>query len=284
MPQRRTRYLYVAATIVVGAVACGGQVATAPEGDVPPDADAQDASPLDVSVRPAMDSSATLDVATSDAATWGDASPWTDAAAVSNDATAPDDATSNDGGPEVDAPAGDGAPKLDASADAGADAGADCIDMCTVGDTQCNVYAVESDGGPFTTSLVSNLSTCVLGSSGCTVWGSPTACSAGIACCSCYIAYCGDSGVASHDACIFCPAAPVGTPCMQDSDCGTDACDAISLTCVSNRCHDSRQDGAETDDDCGGGGCPACNVGQRCETNFDCESGHFCALPAHVCQ
>ncbi len=45
-------------------------------------------------------------------------------------------------------------------------------------------------------------------------------------------------------------------------------------------CSDSLQNGAETDVDCGGGTCPACNIGQHCGGAGDCTSG-FCA--ANTC-
>jgi len=80
-----------------------------------------------------------------------------------------------------------------------------------------------------------------------------------------------------------CPACVLGKACIVDTDCGSLACDALKLTCISSPCADHRLDGYETDIDCGGGGCPACNVGQGCLSNFDCVSGHFCNS-GHVCQ
>jgi hypothetical protein len=53
---------------------------------------------------------------------------------------------------------------------------------------------------------------------------------------------------------------------------------------VSNQCVDHRQDGQETDVDCGGPVCNACAVGQKCLTNFDCQSGHVCSAGTHTCQ
>jgi hypothetical protein len=60
--------------------------------------------------------------------------------------------------------------------------------------------------------------------------------------------------------------------------------DGHSLTCVTSQSLDHRQDGTETDVDCGGLTCTACKVGQHCENGFDCQSGHVCVLPEHVCQ
>jgi hypothetical protein len=62
--------------------------------------------------------------------------------------------------------------------------------------------------------------------------------------------------------------------CLRDADCATNACDALSDTCVSNQCADNRQDGNETDIDCGGGGaCPACPYGDKCLVDGDCTTG-----------
>jgi hypothetical protein len=80
-----------------------------------------------------------------------------------------------------------------------------------------------------------------------------------------------------------CPLCELGKSCLVSTDCASRACDAVSSQCVSNQCADHRQDGFETDIDCGGGGCSGCNVGQMCKTNFDCISGHFCN-GIHKCQ
>jgi hypothetical protein len=74
-----------------------------------------------------------------------------------------------------------------------------------------------------------------------------------------------------------CPACALGKGCWSPSDCASTVCDTLTRKCIESQCADHVQDGAETDIDCGGnGGCPACNVGQKCLTNFDCISGHFC--------
>jgi hypothetical protein len=81
-----------------------------------------------------------------------------------------------------------------------------------------------------------------------------------------------------------CPACTTSKKCMADSDCASDACDADSLTCVTNQCADHRQDGNESDVDCGGL-CASCAVGKMCNTSFDCQAGHFCTTATpHVCQ
>jgi hypothetical protein len=81
----------------------------------------------------------------------------------------------------------------------------------------------------------------------------------------------------------FCSSCPLGENCVVDSDCGSLACDAVRLSCVSDQCTDNHADGNEPDVDCGGGNCKGCSVGQKCKSNFDCQSGHFCST-AHVCQ
>ena len=73
-----------------------------------------------------------------------------------------------------------------------------------------------------------------------------------------------------------CPPCALTKGCLVSADCASNACDAIKLVCIGNSCADHRKDGFETDIDCGGGGCGACNVGQTCSSNFDCVSGHFC--------
>jgi hypothetical protein len=70
-----------------------------------------------------------------------------------------------------------------------------------------------------------------------------------------------------------CPRCSNTQACMADGDCASNACDAISNTCIANQCLDHRQDGAETDQDCGGGGtCGACGLGKMCKVNSDCVS------------
>jgi hypothetical protein len=80
-----------------------------------------------------------------------------------------------------------------------------------------------------------------------------------------------------------CPACPLNKGCVVNSDCASRACHAYTLTCVTTTCIDAHLDGYETDIDCGGGGCSACEVGRKCKVNFDCVSGHFCNN-SYVCQ
>jgi hypothetical protein len=84
-----------------------------------------------------------------------------------------------------------------------------------------------------------------------------------------------------------------GDTCTQDSQCekgkvcsnpgssitgSCTACGGTSCSCISGQClpwpacQDQTMDGAETDIDCGGSVCPACNAGQGCAVNSDCSS------------
>jgi hypothetical protein len=87
-----------------------------------------------------------------------------------------------------------------------------------------------------------------------------------------------------------------GQQCVTDCDCATGfACvvdagikqckasltDAAAPDCSSVLiCQNGRQDGAETDVDCGGGFCPGCANGQACTADTDCLGG-YCL--ANVC-
>lgn len=69
-----------------------------------------------------------------------------------------------------------------------------------------------------------------------------------------------------------CPTCANAKACLADSDCTSNACDGVSLTCVANQCSDHRQDGLETAIDCGGGICSACGLGLSCNADADCAS------------
>jgi hypothetical protein len=58
--------------------------------------------------------------------------------------------------------------------------------------------------------------------------------------------------------------------CLVDADCASNACDAVTRTCITDPCADHRQDGQETDADCGGSACPTCSIGQACAVDGDC--------------
>lgn len=82
----------------------------------------------------------------------------------------------------------------------------------------------------------------------------------------------------------LCTPCPTGMGCSIDYDCATTACDAVSRTCLPDPCFDHRQDGVETDVDCGGSVCAArCAVGWSCTNTSDCVSGHVCSI-YHLCQ
>lgn len=77
----------------------------------------------------------------------------------------------------------------------------------------------------------------------------------------------------------------LGKGCLSGADCQSTICNAVTHTCVDSPCSDGKQDGQETDIDCGGGGgCPACAVGQVCGVPADCTSmqcvSNKCAAPA----
>jgi hypothetical protein len=261
-------------SFVVAAGACGGRVGPSPateDAGASEDASKNDASVFDA--RGVRDSRAPLDVTRAPDAPVADRAPPGPEASLEASMDAPVDVFEA----SVDAPIDVGTRE-----DAGQDAATGCIDSCDVGEKQCDYDAVDCEGGP-SVCVIATLSTCMHGSSGCTVWGPATMCSPSYGCCvPCHYAPCFDG---SPTMCEVCPVGPLGGPCMQDADCGSDACDGITETCVGDQCSDRRQDGFETDVDCGGGTCRnGCGVGQRCINSFDCESGHFCALPAHVCQ
>jgi hypothetical protein len=79
-----------------------------------------------------------------------------------------------------------------------------------------------------------------------------------------------------------CPGCGIGQVCLLDGDCKQDACDVLALKCIYDQCADHRQDGSETDVDCGGNVCAPCGYSQHCNSNFDCQSGHVC-MATKVC-
>jgi hypothetical protein len=70
---------------------------------------------------------------------------------------------------------------------------------------------------------------------------------------------------------------PPGTICESDG-----VCDGAG-TCILPSCEDGIRNGQETDIDCGGPDCGACELGQMCNVDSDCQSGFcdsgFCAAP-----
>lgn len=82
----------------------------------------------------------------------------------------------------------------------------------------------------------------------------------------------------------------IGEPCTGGSDCNSSNCEAGSCAPANSACKNGRQDGAETDIDCGGPSCNKCSVAKRCMVDSDCIfgscepraglSGGTCAAPA----
>jgi hypothetical protein len=166
----------------------------------------------------------------------------------------------------------------DASASDAAEASSPCVDTCTLGDQECSLLpqVCTYDDAGFTASCKApgeGIWTCVVGGGGCTVWAPGPACGSTFTCCGgCQQVACD----ASPGLCWSCPAGSDGKPCEQDTDCASNACDAVSHACISDQCADHRRDGLETDVDCGGPLCSACTVGQGCQSNRDCRAGHVC--------
>jgi hypothetical protein len=52
---------------------------------------------------------------------------------------------------------------------------------------------------------------------------------------------------------------------------------------VTDSCKNGKEDGFETDIDCGGRSCAACKQGKKCGSGNDCESGN-CSSDLHICQ
>jgi hypothetical protein len=163
-------------------------------------------------------------------------------------------------------------------------AGGPCNDECTLGNQTCSLLpqVCTYDDAGFTVSCEApgeGTWSCVRGAAGCTVWAPGVAC--GSTCCAgCQEVPC-DAGASSL--CWVCPPASNGNPCEEDSDCTSAACDGVTHQCISDQCADHRQDGQESDVDCGGAYCVKCQVSQRCQGNQDCQPGHICNT-GHVCQ
>jgi hypothetical protein len=80
---------------------------------------------------------------------------------------------------------------------------------------------------------------------------------------------------------VECSRCAAGSSCAIDFDCTSNACDAVSSTCVASQCSDHHRDGNETATDCGGG-CPGCVLGAQCYDDYDCLSA-ACDVVALVC-
>ena len=64
---------------------------------------------------------------------------------------------------------------------------------------------------------------------------------------------------------------PIGADCTEDSQCDSEYC--AEGHCEAPSCVDEDKNGNETDVDCGGPDCEACETGDRCRTNSDCRTG-----------
>ena len=126
-----------------------------------------------------------------------------------------------------------------------------CATACITGGT-CGATACSASGGA-----------CVYPPSG-------TACTAGGTC----------NGAGSCQACTS--SCAVGVACTTNSNCASGACDNTTGVCAANSCVDQKQDGTETDVDCGGGTCPACGVGKKCMIDTDCASS-ACDITSKTC-
>jgi len=71
-----------------------------------------------------------------------------------------------------------------------------------------------------------------------------------------------------------CPGCEVAQACRTTDDCVADlTCDPESGTCAAMSCTDGVANGDESDVDCGGTECPACDAGGSCTDGSDCASG-----------
>jgi hypothetical protein len=274
--------------LLMGLTACGRS-----DVDVPPEpaahASQMDATSLDAGL---LDAGRDASVRRADAVASQDAEQRADRAIVADAHTAvdhaiidshllPDVARTSDAGHDaptsMDAAEGRdaGEDAEDAHAEAKAkDAGrphAPC-DQCDTGDQECApVPGVCKDDAGFVVSCTTAIWTCVLGDAGCAVWAEPAACRSDVPCCvPCEYEF-------------DCPLGSIGTVCEQDTDCAFNSCNALTHVCNSSQCGDHREDGSETDIDCGGFICNPCQRGQGCQANYDCIGGSFCNS-SHVCQ
>ncbi len=63
----------------------------------------------------------------------------------------------------------------------------------------------------------------------------------------------------------------VSAECKSGADCASQICTSNG-TCAAATCNDGAKNGDETDVDCGGGTCPACDTLKGCSANSDCSS------------
>ena len=238
----------IGAMLVVATAACGGLLGT----NDAPDTPVADASSLEASPDSTLESPDGDDATAADASLEASPSP---------------DASANDAGDAGDSLA-------ESSTSDAAEEPLACDDDCTLGEQECSPLpqVCTYDDAGFTIGCepqAMGIWTCVGADAGCTTWARGVACKPDVPCCvTC------EQGV--------CPRGSEGEPCEQDTDCASDACDAVTHECVSSQCADHRQDGQESGVDCGGPVCNACQGGQGCRSSFDCRAGQYC-LTSHVC-
>ena len=77
---------------------------------------------------------------------------------------------------------------------------------------------------------------------------------------------------------VLCGRCRMGMTCKFDSDCDADApvCDPTRKVCAKALCMNGSKDPNEGDVDCGKGCADKCDVGQTCNTTFDCDAGLEC--------
>src|SRR5205814_1134554 len=84
-----------------------------------------------------------------------------------------------------------------------------------------------------------------------------------------------------------CPKCANGKHCTAGVDCQSNVCTEMTCVAPPASCSDGTKNGSESDTDCGGGNCPRCINGKKCNVNSDCQSnncsGGFCAVPQATC-
>lgn len=79
----------------------------------------------------------------------------------------------------------------------------------------------------------------------------------------------GETDVDCGGPCLACNA---GSECLSNQDCSSGFC-SDDLECEVSSCTDNRQNGYETDVDCGGLECPSCGTEAECSVDNDCGAG-----------
>ena len=69
----------------------------------------------------------------------------------------------------------------------------------------------------------------------------------------------------------------IGDTCVSDDDCTSRNCNTKTNTCRAASCTNNKEDGQETDVDCGGPSCSGCGLDKTCKTNQDCAQEFVCS-------